>query len=388
MAKIGQKVRPKIRNETQSFITDVVLPREAICNLDKDCNEINSLVEAGKKVIFAGRRNTGKTSLITSKVVPHYFGRNPKGLVLFVDLMGVKSISQIDRLFVGAFERAYGLARPARVFLKKMVSILSDCRPTFSVDPITGEASFSLALSGSSETRRFQDILRVVDRFHSEYGALIVLDEFQDIAAVQEAEARMREALQNLSHDLPVVVLGSKQHLLAGIFARPKAPFSNWGRYLTISNIPAGEYAPYINSRMKSSGHKLGLEQTEFLLGRMRHIPEAINLVCDFLQRSAFDEVNESVLLQCIVGVASERAPIYKRLLTFYSEKEVGFLRELAKVAPLMAAYSVGFISKVRMSTGSLRPLIRRLENDGIILKEETGYEVSDPLLAQYLIRS
>ncbi len=73
-------------------------------------------------------------------------------------------------------------------------------------------------------------ILKQLDLIYaSNIPIFLVLDEFQDIALIDEAEALFRNGLEHIHSQIPVVISGSKQHLLNHIFARPKAPFFNWG---------------------------------------------------------------------------------------------------------------------------------------------------------------
>lgn len=369
------------------FLTDSVVEEADLCNLEKDCETLLSLMEQGKNVIFAGRRNTGKTSLLKSKVIPRYLQAKQNRLAMFVDLMGVKSMRQVDHLMTLAFESAYAKAKPARSFLSKLMRMAARSRPSFSVDPLTNEFTFSFSSSDIRLDLSFQEVFKILAAYHKEYGATLIIDEFQDIATMPEAEARMREALQNLPAILPVVILGSKHHLLTSIFAKPKAPLANWGRYLEISRISAEDYTPYINARLKGSKLSFSLECTRFLLEQMEYIPECVNLVCDQMLRGNYDSVSEASIKTAIFAVIEERSSVYRHLLSYYSEKEQLFLRELSRAQPLATPYSVAFLARLRMSTGASRPLLRRLEDDGIILRQERGYQVSDPLLCEFLRR-
>lgn len=94
--------------------------------------------------------------------------------------------------------------------------------------------------SGMPPTLR--KILDELGNFASRAPLLLVLDEFQDVVDVPTAEAVFRGSLQTFPHQAPMVTMGSKKHLLTKMFARPKAPFHNWGEDLEIKPIPYGEY--------------------------------------------------------------------------------------------------------------------------------------------------
>ena len=61
---------------------------------------------------------------------------------------------------------------------------------------------------------------------------MIILDDSQDIVRVEESEARLRNIFQNIN--IPVIVLGSKKHILADIFVKPRALPVNFGNDVVI----------------------------------------------------------------------------------------------------------------------------------------------------------
>jgi hypothetical protein len=60
--------------------------------------------------------------------------------------------------------------------------------------------------------------------------------------SLYSAVARIRTCLQGISSKLPIIVLGSKKHLLAHIFAAYRAPMANWGKDLEISPVISQTY--------------------------------------------------------------------------------------------------------------------------------------------------
>ena len=95
------------------------------------------------------------------------------------------------------------------------------------------------------------DIFDVINKsIAPQMPVLIVLDEFQDIAFIPEAQGLFRQVLQELK-EIPVVFLGSKKHILSDLFAKPRAPLANTGEDLEFLPIPYNEYHSYILERFK-----------------------------------------------------------------------------------------------------------------------------------------
>lgn len=371
------------------FPADMILDGENICNLVADSRALIDAACRGDRIVFVGRRNMGKTSLVKSIVIPRFQGLKPQALTLFVDLMGVKSLGQIDERVLKAFETMIAKAKPTTGFIHGLTKTIKNIRPQLSVDPVTGSTSFSLGLDPAKEKIEFSEIVSQMGRFHQSEGALIVIDEFQDVAGVGQATALFRNALQQLPADLPVILLGSKKHLLAEIFAMPRAPLANWGRQLEISNISSEDFLPYINARLQTSGSSIDLELTQEMLERLDHVPEAVNIVGDWWQRH---RTNSGPLTQrdfylALDGIAEERSTLYREYMIHFSEKEERFLKQLARSQPVEKPLGAAFLSGLNMSPGGVGPLIKRLENEAVIYRVREGLKVSDPLLTNWLVR-
>lgn len=374
----------------KKFYADIVLQGGDICNLKQDAATLLSGMTRGERIVFLGRRNMGKTSLVKGKLIPAFRQAHPGALIVFVDLMGVKNFRQICERMQSAFEAAITQARPAQAFLAGLVRTLAHVRPTFSADPLTGESVFSLGLEAGSQPLALEKLVGKIGEYHKQRKALLIMDEFQDIAGVEEAEARFRNSLQNLPGDLGVIAMGSKKHILARIFAEHRAPLANWGRQIEISRISAADYLPYINERLGEVRCSLDSQDVTFVLEEMRHNPEAVNLIGAWLQNhcEGAGKLSRDHIYLAIGGVLGERDSLYREYVSRFSDKEETFLRALAKLQPLEQPYSAEFLGRIRMSPGGARPLVRRLEDQGVIDREEEGLMINDPILALWLQRS
>lgn len=372
----------------KKFVFDVVLDEENICNLHKDRQELIKQVCEGKRVVFYGRRNTGKTSIVKSIVIPTYQSTHKKGLVIFVDLMGVKTMSQMNQRFCVAFEQSIAQVKPARSFISNLGKVIKGVRPNFTLDPITGAPTFSLGLSEDKGVLDIKELFKQIGLYHQKNGTLIVMDEFQDISFIDEAPGLLRDALQNLPADLPVLILGSKKHLLSEIFSNPKAPLAGWGTYYEISSISAEDYHQYILERFKPYDLNLTLEDTRFILELLQNIPEAINILCDQMLRryaGSIPQITHQKILESLKQVVEERQGFFEERLLRFTEKERRFLVTLAKREPEASPNGKEFLRTVNLSPGGNRPILQRLESEAIIYRTTKGYVLSDPILANYL---
>jgi hypothetical protein len=215
------------------------------------------------------------------------------------------------------------------------------------------------------------------------------MDEFQDIWNIDEAQALFRTALQQLPGNLPVIVMGSKKHILAKIFAAPGAPLANWGRQIEISQITPEDYTPYFNQRLNPVGSQVDIDLIRELLELLDGIPEAINLVGNWWQRHRNDDglLTTADIHAAIAGICQERNSLYLEYVSQFTEKEERVLHELAKLQPLEEPQGSKFITRVKMSPGGIGPLFKRLEDRAVIYRKSSGFVIGDPLFSAWLVK-
>ena len=370
-----------------SFNFHVIIDKEDVCNYRKEQTQLLDYVSKGKKVVLFGRRNTGKTSLVRSVIGPEFRKTSKNGLVFYVDFMGVKDMDSLARRLRVGFEEGFRESFPKMSRFHKMVSLLKGIRPTISVDPTSGETSLSVT-SAQGGAPTLEEILKQISMLSKENSVLLIFDEFQDISLVDEAEARLRAALQNLPSELPVIVLGSKKHLLAKIFTRPNAPFASWGIPLELPPISKDDYHPYIMQRFKPHGLHISKDTVSHLLAITNDTPEPLNIICDTIASHWKNvEVDEQVIGQAITLTLDRMQSGFREFLAQFTVAQTKVLTEIAKKEPILKTSSATFLKGIGLSQAGVSLIIKKFEDEAIIYRTELGYIVADPLLAMFLQR-
>ena len=371
----------------KKFLFDVILDRENICNLTEDAQMLIRGAERGDHIIFYGRRNTGKTSLIKSIVIPEYKKLYKNSLILFVDFMGVKTTQHVSQRLRISYEQSISALQPTKQFLVNLGKTFKNFRPTIGIDPITSSPTFSLGVSQENKEPSIAELFRHIGKYHLENNSLIIMDEFQDIVMVDEAEGLFRDAMQNLPGNLSIIILGSKKHLLGKIFASGKSPLAGWGKYHEISLITAEDFHEYMKGRLTPLGFQIDLETTKHILKLSQNIPEPINIICENLTRTVKpgNVITNKLVDLSLSKVLEERHGLFEEYLARFTEKELRFLVALSKNEPVAQPNSKNFLKQVNLSPGGNRPILMRLENEAIIYKTEAGYVLADPLLSYFL---
>jgi GTPase SAR1 family protein len=371
------------------FIFDSILDEENICNLNKEKHKIMKGVDNGLKLLVYGKRNMGKTSLVKNVIAKSWLRRQSSGFFMYVDLMGVKQLSQISERMTIAFSEAYNDCFKMKSVFNNMLKIITGIKPSIELDE-NGYPKLSFGIVGGEKIRPFKDILKQLDLIYtSNIPILLVLDEFQDIALIDEAEALFRSGLEHIDSRIPVVILGSKQHLLNRIFARPKAPFFNWGTHVYFEAINYHEYWQYMDERFKKEGFRISFENAVYLQDKMSRMPEAINRLCFALLFHDIPkgEITKEDINSGLSNVVSDRRNEPEIYLSGFTASEQKVIVNLAKMEPVLHPQGKDFIQSINLTAPGVRKIMMKLEDETVVYKEEAGYILADPLLRQHILR-
>ena len=101
--------------------------------------------------------------------------------------------------------------------------------------------------------------------------------------------------------ETPIIVMGSKRHLLTKMFAVPEAPLFNFGVDLDFKPIEYKTYWAYMQERFEQKNITISLELSTELQDLLMRVPEPINMVCSHLLNDLEDvEISISDISEAI----------------------------------------------------------------------------------------
>jgi hypothetical protein len=287
-----------------------------------------------------------------------------------------------------AFSEAYNSCFKMKSVFNNMLKIIKGVKPSIELDE-KGYPKLSFGIEEGEKIRRFTDILKQLDLIYaSNIPILLALDEFQDIALIDQAEALFRNGLENIDSRIPVVILGSKQHLINRIFARPKAPFFNWGTHVYFEAIDYHEYWQYMDERFKQEGLRISFENAVYLQDKMSRIPEAINRLCFALlfHDIAKGEITKENIDSGLGKIVSDRRNEPEIYLSGFTASEQKVIINLSKMEPVQHPQGKGFLKSINLTAPGVRKIMMKLEDEAVVYKEDVGYILADPLLKQHVL--
>lgn len=371
----------------KGFYYDTLLDPENICNLETERRTMEKGVLGGKKLIVYGPRNFGKTSLVKNVIIPFFQKKHRKHFVLFVDLMEVKGLESIHQRVHSGFERAFSAAFPAKNLFERARQFVSQLRPEIAMDSLTGMPTLSLGTT-TGHSIRFPEIFRLLkENIIPKIPTLIILDEFQDIAAIEEAQGLFRQSLQEF-HKIPIILMGSKKHLLSRLFAKPNAPLASFGEDVEFQPIAYAAYHAYITERFRLRKLRIEDSVSQEIQDALFRVPEAINIVCaDLFERYEHQTIGLPQVFQSIEHVVTNRRSRFEEWLANFSAKEEEILVSLAKHGPIVHPTGQTFLKSVHATARTISLTIDYFRDRSIIEKTPAGFRVAEPLLYYYLQR-
>ncbi len=371
----------------KQFVFDRLVDPENICNLQRERQVLSDAVARGYRVVVYGPRNYGKTSVVRNITIEEFRRTRGRHFVLFADLLGVRSMQSLTRRLATSLQQSFAASFPVRSLLENASRFLGALRPEIALDPQTGSPSLSLHTRAPESSRTLQTLWDHIAGITAEVDSLIVLDEFQDVAFIDEAPAQLRSCLEGLGAT-PILLLGSKRHMLADLFAAPGAPLSAWGSDLEFRPIPHDEYHRYIEERFRPRRLTIPREVAAWLQDEMQRVPEAINRLCaQLLELHQATGIDQAMVRAALEKLLDNREGRFAAYLSAFSATDESVLTEIARRETVAHPQSKDFLASVGLSNRTVALSVRRLWDRGVIEQVAGSYRIADPLLAAYLRR-
>lgn len=378
---------------TKKFIFDRLVDRQNICGLEKQRIQINKLIKQRQNIVLYAKRNYGKTSLVKNVIMDDFKQKYKKPFVFFVDLMGVKDIESIKFRLKAALENAIKESFPIKSFASSVGDFLSNLKLSIAFESSELAPTITLESAGDNDNETtIEEIFASINNISEKFPTLIVLDEFQDIALIDEAESLFRNSFQQM-RSVPIIVLGSKKHMLRDIFAIPNSPLANFGHDVVIEEIDYHKYHQYILERFEQKKLKISESNAQFLQNLVQRQPEAVNLLCyEIYQSNQSTNIDKPTILRALDQLMDQRNKRFEVLLYSFSKAEEKILIAIAKNDYVTKPQSKDFSAQVDLTPRAIKMNFDKLIDKGMIEIDDgplfdAKYCLTDPLLKLYLQR-
>ncbi|MFZ0214593.1 MAG: hypothetical protein WAM30_01500 [Candidatus Dormiibacterota bacterium] len=218
------------------------------------------------------------------------------------------------------------------------------------------------------------------------HQAALVIDEFQQVAAIDPGLAGV---FKGLCDDLPgtaLVFSGSRQHVLSELFAGAGAPLQNVAEPMSLEVIPEGPMVAFLRRRTTAAGRELLPQAARLLYRTMRGVPHFVQL----LAASTFDREEEplgeaavaAALVQVLRRQQGELASRYEAM----SRVQQRLVRALAQ-APEPQPFAHAFAQRSRLSTPTIQRAMASLRlAETVQFDPAAGWRLTDPVFDRWLL--
>jgi hypothetical protein len=373
------------------FVYGKVARGESFADRKRELAELSSDILSGQNVILFSPRRYGKTSLIL-EVLERV--RAQGVLTVYLDLF--KVVSEGDFVSAYAREVARLCGGGIRTALRRIRSLLPRLVPKVVLrgEDIEAELEFEFDLRGEREPL-LGDLFEAVATLAGERGkrAVVVFDEFQELAGWDEGERVQRHMRAHFQHheEVSYVFLGSKRHLMEEIFQNKNRPFYRFGKHFPLGKIPEGEFAEFIQARFAATGFRVEEGVAERILAVTENHPYYTQLLCHVLWDRLRDErlVTPEHVDAGVEEVLSREAHAFHDMWDTLPLKARQLLVALAKEGdPRVEIYSARFLQRHNLGpASSVQRALARLLSDEILERVGGAYEFTDVFFKRWLRR-
>ncbi|HKY24477.1 MAG TPA: hypothetical protein VJM07_04940 [Gaiella sp.] len=367
--------------DVNPFVYSRPVPPEDVVDRENEVRQLLRNAVGGHYVRLYAPRKYGKTSLLRRAL---HDGERDEGLVpVLVDLYRVSSIADVTV----RIERAY--AKELKGEVRKRVE-------AFLQRTGVGLSLGAFGISAQLQLEPMQDplpalhaLLELPLRLEAAggYRALIAFDEFQDIGRIDGLDGLLRSHIQHHGEVASYVFAGSEPGLMRLLFESKDRPLYGSAVPMRLGPLADSDIGAYVAARFEASGRAVG-ETLNPLLRSARGHPQRAMLLAHRLWEEVA-EGGEATLDDWDAAHAAamrELEPEFDAQWRGLDTSEQKTLRSilLGDGSP----YRTAALRRLELTKDVVRRALPRLAATAEIEeREEGGYAIVDPLLAEWIDR-
>jgi AAA+ ATPase superfamily predicted ATPase len=366
---------------------------DAFADREAEVEELVADMRNGQNVLVYAPRRYGKSSLVwraAAKAVA------ADVLVGYVDLMRTPTK---ERLAAALAKTVYEDLASRREQLADQVARLFGglrVRPVVELDPETGTPRFTF---DASRRKRTGDIDETIERLlelpqrvagERRRRVALVLDEFQEVVKLDKGFPNLMRAVFQTQPEVGHVYLGSKRHVLDGIFNDRNEPFWRSAKRLELGTIPTAAFTRFIVGRFEGTDKGITAGALDRIAAAAGGHPYATQELCYFVWglvpvgRHATGEDVEEALVQVLRSEHNH----FSRVWDDATEHERLLMLALA-AEPTPGLYTADWQKRHDLASSThVQRAASALVREEIVGRNEDGeYALVEPFLAEWLDR-
>lgn len=354
---------------------------EYFCDRQAETETVVRALHNERNMVLISPRRLGKTGLIH-----HAFAQiektEPETKCFYMDINATRNLQQFVQLFaktvIGKIDSL------SQSVIRKITSFFSSCKPTLSLDELTGVPTFSITISDDQKEESLRNILEYLKE--SGKRIYIAIDEFQQIAEYPEkgTEALLRSYIQFVPN-VVFIFAGSKQHIMAEMFTSAKRPFYQSSQMLSLAEIDVTEYHRFANRLLAAKSLAIDEATFTYLYNMMDGQTWYIQHILNRLYERGGD-FDASVIGNVVTELVNEQEVAFFNYYDSLTYNQSQLLSAIAKEKNVDSVLSHDFIVKHGLpASSSVSLALKTLLNREFVYKYNGKYIVYDRFFAIWL---
>jgi len=366
------------------FPTVEYISPELFCDRESELNQMVEVIDNQRHLVLISRRRMGKTALI-QHCFQHLKTRKELSFHYF-DIYATRNLNDFVNMLatslIGYFE-----SKPEVIF-NRLIKLLGQFRPVFSIDYLTGSPLISLSLQTEAEAQQGLDkIFQYLEA--QKQRVVLAIDEFQQITSYPEknVEALLRTQIQKCKN-VTLIYSGSNRHMLISIFNDYARPFYQSAGFLFLGKIDWSTYKQFIREHFSKAGSSISDDALELIYNWTTGHTYYVQEMCNRLYSAKIRKIDQDEVRQVLIRVLDERGPLNQTYQNILTRLQFTLLKAIALEGFVEKPTSSEFLKKHKLgAASSVKRTLTTLEQQDLIYLEEGRYAVSDIFLMHWLRR-
>lgn len=368
------------------FVVGTYAGPEYFCDREAETMILHKHMDNGRNVALSAPRRMGKTGLVQHFL--HSEAVEKEYYCFFVDLYATKSLAEmVQMLAMEIFRRL----QPAKDrWWERFATVISSLSMGFSMDPMTGQPSFSIGLGQIHQPEvTLEQIFRYLET--ADRPCIVAIDEFQQIADYEEknVEAVLRTLIQRCVNT-HFIYAGSKRHMMTQMFNSPSRPFYQSCMNMSLEPLPMEVYADFCQRLFEDRERRLDRDVVVFIYNMFAGYTWYMHMMMNelFVLTDKGERCTMEMVDVALENIILSQQQTYKELMAMIPPKQKMVLEAIAKEGKASGVTSSAFIKRHSLpSTSSVQAALKGLLEKEIVTQSNGVYWVYDFFLARYLKR-
>lgn len=349
---------------------------------EREMAEIRASLLQGQNLVVYAPRRYGKTSLMKKVALELTEEGHP---VIYIDFFRIYSKARFVELFVQEiFTRQKGGLKKTLQWLRKQVRGLV---PNVSLNPEGQPVVGINYISGKPDSNDILEVLALPEKLYKDRQVVVIFDEFQEITRLNgdSFEKEIRSVIQEQTK-VSYVFMGSKTHMMLDLFNQKERAFYQSAKLYPIGKIPEPIMRDFISKRFEEAGLQVNDQIIDRILTASENIPYYVQFFSAelFSACSYSGHVSEEDPNRVMEMILDRQTDYYTELIEQTSTYQKSVLRALCEGEGEI--YSKSTSDQFALSSSSsTQTAMQALIRLGVIEKQGSNLEFSDPFFKQYL---